>query len=65
MDVLIPFSTISNTSMSVNYSNFTPVFFIAASYANQSADKKRASSYILKYIFLKFSNTSARNNISP
>ena len=35
---LIPFSTINNISMSVNYSNFTPVFFKRACHADPSAE---------------------------
>ena len=63
---LIPFSNIINISLFVNNSNFTPVFFKQACFANPGADKKWAgsSSYILIHLFLKFSNTSASNNVS-
>ena len=37
---LIPFSTINNISISVNNSNFTPVFFKQDCNANPSAEKK-------------------------
>ena len=42
------------------------VFFKQAFHANPGADKKRAgsSSYISMHLFLKFSNTSASNNVA-
>ena len=63
---LIPFSKISNASLSVNNSNFTLVFFKAAFHVNPGADKKWAGSisYISMHLFLKFSNTSASNDVS-
>ena len=56
--------TINNILISVKRSNFTLVFFKAACYANAGAEKNRAgsSSYIIRHISLKFSNTSANNN---
>ena len=41
---LIPISIINNISMSVNNSNFTPVFFKQTFHANPGADKKWAGS---------------------
>ena len=63
---LIPFSTTNNISISVNNSNFTPAFFKQACYANPGADKKWAesNSYISIHLLLKFSITSATNNVS-
>ena len=63
---VIPFSTINNISISVKRSNFTLVFFKAACHAKPGAEKNFAglSSYILIHILLKFSNTSANNNVS-
>ena len=63
---LIPFSTINSTSISVNNSYFTFVFFKYACHANPGADKKWAgsSSYISIQLSLNFSKTSASNNIS-
>ena len=60
------FSAINNASISVKRSNFTLVLFKAAFHAKTGAVRKRAgsSSYILRHIFLKFSNTSASNNAS-
>ena len=62
----MPISVISIISQSVNSSNFTPVLFRQACHANQDADTKYtgSSSYILRHIFLKFSNISASNNVS-
>ena len=62
----IPFLTINNISLSVNNSNFTPVFFTQVYHANPGADKKLAgsSSYISIHFFLKFSDTSVNNNVS-
>ena len=53
-------------SISVNNSSFTPAFFKQACHTNPGADKKWAelSSYISIHLFLKFSNTSASNNVS-
>ena len=53
-------------SISVNNSNFTPVFFKGASHANPGADKiwTGSSWYFLRHRFLKFSNTSSSNNVS-
>ena len=47
-------------------SHFTFVFFKAASYANPRAERNFAGSslYICLHIFLKFSKTSANNNVS-
>ena len=52
--------------MSVNNSNFTFVFFKAACHANLGAEIYFAGSslYISRHIFLKFSNTSAKNKVS-
>ena len=63
---LIPFSTVISISVSVNNSNFTLVFLRQACNANLGADKKWAGSslYILIHLSLKFSNTSASNNVS-
>ena len=49
----IPYSTISNISISVKRSNFTLVFFKAACRANPGAERNFAgsSSYILRHIF--------------
>ena len=62
---LLHFSTINNISMSVERSNFILVFFKAAYHANPGAETNFAgsSSYILIHIFLKFSKTSANNNV--
>ena len=42
------------------------VFFKAACHANPGGEInfEGSSSYILRHIFLKFSNTSANNNVS-
>ena len=63
---VIPFSTINNISISVKRSNFTLDFFKAACHAKPGAERNFAglSSYILIHILLKFSNTSANNNVS-
>ena len=52
--------------MSVNNSNSTLVFFRHACHANPGAHTKYAGSswYMLSHTFLKFSNTSASNNVS-
>ena len=44
----------------------TLVFFKGACHANPEVEKKfsGSGSYILRYIFVKFSNTSANNNVS-
>ena len=62
----MPFSTINNISILIKRSNFTLVHFQAACNANRGAQRTFAgsSSYILRNIFLKFSNTSANNNVS-
>ena len=62
----IPFSTISNISTSVKSSNFISVFLKHACHANPVADRKWAgsSSYISMHLFLKFSNTSASDDVS-
>ena len=54
-------------SISVKRSSFTLVFFKVACYAIPGAERSFAgpSLYILRHIFLKFSNTSANNNVSP
>ena len=51
--------------MSVERSNFILVFFNAAYHANPGAETNFAgsSSHILIHIFLKFSKTSANNNV--
>ena len=53
-------------SISVKRSSFTLVFFKVACYAIPGAERSFAgpSLYILRHIFLKFSNTSANNNVS-
>ena len=63
---LIPFSTIENILILVKRSHFTLVFFKAAFHANPEAERHFAgsSAYILRYLFLKFSNTLANNNVS-
>ena len=60
------FSTINNISISVKRSNFTLVFLKAACYTNPVAAINFAGSslYILRDIFLNFSNTTANNNVS-
>ena len=46
--------------------NFTLVFFKAACHASPGGkiNLAESSSYISRHIFLKFSNTSANNNVS-
>ena len=63
---IVPFSIINSISVSVNNSNSTPVFFKQAYHANPGADTKNigSSSYFSRHIFLKFSYTSASNNVS-
>ena len=64
---LIPFSIINDISITIKISNFTLDFFKAACHhANPGAEINFAGSslYILTDIFLKFSNTSANNNVS-
>ena len=53
-------------SISLKRSNFTLVFFKAASHANPGAERnfERSSSYILIHIFPKFPNASANNNVT-
>ena len=41
---LVPFSTINSMSISVNNSNFTPVYFKQGFHANPGADTKYAGS---------------------
>ena len=62
---LVTFSFMNSISVSVNSSNLMAVFSKAAYHVNPGADKKSAgpNSYI-SCIFLKFSNTSASNNVS-
>ena len=52
--------------MSVKRFNCTFVFYTAAYHANPGAERKQAGSslYISRHTFLKFSNTSANNNVS-
>ena len=63
---LIPFSIISSISISVHNSSFTFVFFKATWHANPGAYKNFAVSKwkTFKHIFLKFSKTSAKSNIT-
>ena len=64
---LVAFSTIFFTIfISVKRSNFTLVFLKAVYHANAEDERQFAgsSSYILIHLFLKFSNTSANNNVS-
>ena len=63
---LIPFSTINYMWILVKRSNFTLVFFKVACHASPGAkiNLAESSSYISRHIFLKFSNTSANNNVS-
>ena len=68
---LIPFSNIINISISVNKSNFfknliTSAFFKAACHANPGHERNFIGSkwYIFKHIFLKFSKTPGKSNIS-
>ena len=58
---LILFSTINSISILVNNSNFTSVFFKHACHANAGAD---TGTFVQVHLFLKFSNTSASNNVS-
>ena len=62
---LISFCTINNTSISVKRCNFTLVCFTVACHANRGVERNFAgtSSYSFRHIFLKFSNTSANNNV--
>ena len=59
------FSSINDISISVKRSNITLVFFKATCHANPRAERKFAgsSSHFLKHIFLKFSNTTANDNV--
>ena len=63
---LMPFSTTDSISLSVNNSYFTSVLFKAACHANLGAERNIAGSnwWIFKQIFLKFSKTSAKSNVS-
>ena len=60
------FTTTNKISKSVQRSNLTLNFFKAASYARSDAviNQSVSSSYILRNIFRKFSNTSASNSIA-
>ena len=61
---LISFSIINNISILVKRSNFTFVFFKAAFHTNPGAQINFAGLSLHKLIhFLKFSNTSANNNV--
>ena len=53
-------------SISVKRFNFTLAFLKAACHANPGAERNYAwsSLYILRDIFVKFSNTSGNNNVS-
>ena len=53
---LVPFSTINSISISIERSTFNLVIF--------KAFLPCSNLYILEHIFLKFSNTSANNNVS-
>ena len=57
----------NNTCAYVKRHNFTSAFLKAPCQANQGAEKNSAglSLYILRHMFLKFSNTLAENNVSP
>ena len=52
--------------MSVKKSNFTLVSYKVAGHDNPGAERNFAgfSSYILRHVFLKFSNTLANSNMS-
>ena len=58
--------SISNILISIKISYFTLVFFEAACHAKPGAARNFPGSglYMLRLIFLKFSNTSANNNVS-
>ena len=60
------FSTINSMSISVNSSNFTNVFFKAAFHTNLGAQRSFAGSKwtIFDNVFVKFSKTSAKSNVS-
>ena len=62
---LIPFYTTNNILVSVKRSNFTLFLFKAACHANPGAEGNYggSSSYILRHIYQKFSDTSANNNV--
>ena len=62
----MPFSVINNISLLDKISKFILVFYKAVSHTNPGAKRNfaRSSSYILRHIFLKLSNTSANNNVS-
>ena len=63
---LIPFSATNNISIQVKRSNFTLIFLKVFRHANPGTEKNFAGSslYISSHIFLKFSNTSANNQVS-
>ena len=60
------FSSLYNILISVERSNFTLALLKAAWHANPGAERNFAgsSSYTLRGIFLKFSNTPANSNVS-
>ena len=66
MFLLIPFSTINIISISGKRSNFALIIFKAGCHVNPGAERYFAgsSSYIIRRIFLKISNTQANNNVS-
>ena len=57
--------TINNISASVKRYNFTSVVSKATCHANPGAEEKRSSSssYILRHVVRKISNTSTNNNL--
>ena len=63
LPLLTPFSTINNMLISVKRFDFALVDFHAPGHANSSEERNWAesSSYILRHVFWKFSNTSADN----
>ena len=60
------FSTISSISISVNSSNFAYAFFKAAFHTNLGGQRSFSGSKwaIFDNVFLKFSKTSAKSNVS-
>ena len=60
------FSTINSMSISVNSSNFTNAFSKVAFHTNLGAQRRFAGSKwaIFDNVFLKFSKTSAKSNVS-
>ena len=61
----IPYSTVSNMSISVKRSNFTLVFFKAACHANPGAERNFAgsSSYISRHIYISKVLKLVANNV--